>query len=521
MDMNTTCKEYTSIDEPITNATMSHRHPVEIDNNYPTYHKASAEDTNGNEHELSIDDAIERLGMGKFQRRILWAAGLCFAADSMEILLLSFLTVVLQAEFHLTDTQASTITFSVFAGALLGSLVLGPLGDIIGRRPVFSMAACIISVFGLGTALVNSYHALLLVRFLVGFGVGGLTVPFDTLSEFLPTSHRGVNLLVIEYFWTGGSLLVPVFAYLTLGNDSSGSWKLFVVLCALPCVISSILGVFVVTESPLWLCARGRSEEALAILRNAAKTNGHDPFVLFPEGTVLASKEKHSTVRDLFSPQWKWITLRLWGAWAGFAFLYYGTILAVTLIFSSDKEARANGTYEFDYTAIFASSSAEIVGLTVVIFTVDTIGRIPSQTFCYIGGGSSVFLMCLFASMNSHRGILLSFSFLSRLFMMGATSLTWVSTSEILSTEVRTTGHAAANAIARIGGSLSPFLISERTPLLAIGIVMLCISLTTARFVSKLPETKGVAMGVAAAQTHPDDPTDHSETELSASSEII
>jgi hypothetical protein len=78
-----------------------------------------------------------------------------------------------------------------------------------------------------------------------------------------------------------------------------------------------------------------------------------------------------------------------------------------------------------------------------------------------------------------------------------------------------------ANAIARIGGSLSPYIISERTPLLAIGIIMFCISLVTARFTSKLPETKGVAMG-AGAKTQKNTPTVHSETELVlASSEII
>jgi hypothetical protein len=39
---------------------------------------------------ISVDDAIDRLGMGKFQYRILVAAGLCFAADAMEVLLASF-----------------------------------------------------------------------------------------------------------------------------------------------------------------------------------------------------------------------------------------------------------------------------------------------------------------------------------------------------------------------------------------------------------------------------------------------
>jgi len=122
----------------------------------------------------------ERLGMGKFQHGITWAAGLCFAADSMQILLLSFLSQVLQAEWKLSDTEASAITSSVFVGALLGSCTLGPLGDVVGRRPVFCLAAIVISVFGFATACAKSYPILLLLLFLVGFGVGGSTIPFGT-----------------------------------------------------------------------------------------------------------------------------------------------------------------------------------------------------------------------------------------------------------------------------------------------------------------------------------------------------
>jgi hypothetical protein len=48
--------------------------------------------------------------------------------------------------------QTLTITFSVFASALLGSLTLGPLGDSVGRQPVFMLAANNISFFGLLTA---------------------------------------------------------------------------------------------------------------------------------------------------------------------------------------------------------------------------------------------------------------------------------------------------------------------------------------------------------------------------------
>ena len=202
------------------------------------HHHHNNNNNNNNPRHIRIDDAVELLGMGPFQYSILLAAGLCFAADSMEVLLLSFLAVVLRAVWNLTDHQAATITSAVFVGALLGTLVLGTLGDKWGRKPVFTLTAAIICISGFLTAVANNFATLLAFRFLVGFGVGGLTVPFDTLAgglethdddslavggaqflfncvltlsvslcaEFVPNSHRGSNLLLIEYFWTAGTL---------------------------------------------------------------------------------------------------------------------------------------------------------------------------------------------------------------------------------------------------------------------------------------------------------------------------
>ena len=59
---------------------------------------------------ISIDAAIDNLGTGRFQIRVLIVAGLCFAADSMEIMLLSFLSIILQDKWGLTSAQTATIT---------------------------------------------------------------------------------------------------------------------------------------------------------------------------------------------------------------------------------------------------------------------------------------------------------------------------------------------------------------------------------------------------------------------------
>ncbi len=418
---------------------------------------------------ISVDDAIEAIGMGPFQRRVLWAAGLCFTADATEVMLLSFLSLTLQSEWGLTDMQAANMTACVFAGSLVGTLFFGFYGDHYGRRPAFLLACALISLFGLATAFATGYPTLVGFRFMVGFGVGGLVVPFDVFAEFLPTSHRGVKLLHIEYFWTAGSLATPLFAYLTLET----SWRIFVVLCAVPCLISGIMGICLVPESPRWLLSRGRHEEAKSILRSAASANGIDPDTLFHTNVTLKDEQAESSnFLDLLSQKWRRNTLFLWGTWIGYAIGYYGTILAVTRIFDDDAMNDAqddNGVPHFNYQAIFVSASAEILGLMVVINTVDSLGRVPSQVMSYLFGGTLLFTLSILSTLTSNSAVLTTLSFFARAFEMMGSCVTWVSTAEIYTTEVRTTGHASSNAMGRTGAFFSPYLVGGNNSMLTVG----------------------------------------------------
>lgn len=261
------------------------------------------------------------------------------------------------------------------------------------------------------------------------------------------------------------------------------------------------MGYCFVPESPRWLCTQGRCDEALQIIRKAAKLNKLDAEELFPTGIQLENEEEEeSDLCELFSPRWRWTTLKLWGAWGFFAFGYYGTIMAITEIFDSQGQSSLEGgqeTYSFDYGAIFVSSSAELVGTTIAILCVDITGRIPLQVVAYALAGISVTSLCLSAAKGAHRNVLISLGFSSRIFEMIGSCVSWVSTAEILTTEVRTTGHSTANAVARIGSLFSPFLIQGHSSLVKKGFVMLAIHAMTIICVSQLPETKGSHMGRA------------------------
>lgn len=187
--------------------------------------------------------------------------------------------------------------------------------------------------------------------------------------------------------------------------------------------------------------------------------------------------------------------------WSGFAFSYYGAIIAITLVFSTedDSDQGGEGVYDFDYGAIFASASAEVAGTTLVLLTIDKAGRIPSQVVSYAFGAISIFVMCMAHSTGSaSRELLICTGFLARMFFMSATCTTWVSTAEILTTEVRTTGHASANAIARIFGAAVPFVVSSSTPFPVIGTVLLFFGLLNAVTSYHLPETMGHGLGLHA-----------------------
>ena len=79
----------------------------------------------------------------------------------------------------------------------------------------------------------------------------------------------------------------------------------------------------------------------------------------------------------------------------------------------------------FDFTSIFISSTAEVVGTFLVIGTVDQFGRIASQCLFYTLGGTFVCLLCL--SHGAFGPLPTTFAFFARVFEMAATSCTWVS----------------------------------------------------------------------------------------------
>ncbi len=150
-------------------------------------------------------------------------------------------------------------TASLMLGAAIGGIILGNLGDRIGRTRAMALSIIIYSVFaGLG-GFAQTQEQMLFLRFLVGVGTGGM-VPngMALVAECWPDASRplisgvmgaGINLGIL--------ILSQIVTYWPLTAES---WRWFFQLSGIPAVVG-LFALFGLPESPAWLANRNRSSQ--------------------------------------------------------------------------------------------------------------------------------------------------------------------------------------------------------------------------------------------------------------------
>lgn len=86
------------------------------------------------EDTYTVDEALIKLGFGKFQAFVLFYAGMGWIGEAMEMMLLSFVGPAVQTQWNLSAQKESMITSVVFVGMLIGAYSWGIVSDTYGRR---------------------------------------------------------------------------------------------------------------------------------------------------------------------------------------------------------------------------------------------------------------------------------------------------------------------------------------------------------------------------------------------------
>src|SRR6478735_6468775 len=126
-------------------------------------------------------------------------------------------------------------------GAFITSLMVGRIGDIIGRRRTIFYGSCIFFVGGALQTLATSMPMMMAGRFVAGFGVGMLSTIVPVYqSEISPPHNRG-KLACIEF--TGNIVGYSTSVWVDYGCgfiESDYSWR---IPLGLQCFMGALLGL--------------------------------------------------------------------------------------------------------------------------------------------------------------------------------------------------------------------------------------------------------------------------------------
>ena len=160
-------------------------------------------------------------------------------------------------------------TASLMLGAAFGGIFLGNLGDRIGRARAMGVSILFYSVFAFIGAFVQSQEQMLVLRFAVGLGVGGMWPNGVALvAECWPHASRPTVSGIL-----GAGINVGILGLSLLGSAypiTPDKWRWVFALAG----FSSVLGILVVLmlpESPKWLASRDASKKPSVPLRDLCR----------------------------------------------------------------------------------------------------------------------------------------------------------------------------------------------------------------------------------------------------------
>lgn len=387
-------------------------------------------------------------------RRLLGIAGLGWMFDAMDVGILSFIIAALKTDWGLSTEQMAWIGSVNSIGMAVGAFLFGILADKIGRKSVFILTLLLFSIGSGVSAFATSLSFFLILRFLIGMGLGGeLPVASTLVAEAVPAEKRGKVVVLLESFWAGGWLIAAIISYFVIPNYG---WQAALLISAVPAFYALYLRINL-PDSPRF--------------------------------TSLQQKDKLSVaqaIKKLWSKEFVRETTMLWILWFCVVFSYYGMFLWLPSVMVMKGFSLIKS---FQYVLIM--TLAQLPGYFTAAWLIERKGRKFVLITYLIGTAVSAY----FFGFAENLPLLITSGIFLSFFNLGAWGALYAYTPEQYPTNVRGTGAGMAASFGRVGGILGPLLVGylvaaeqEITTIFTIFCIAILIGVAAVFFLGK--ETK-------------------------------
>lgn len=313
----------------------------------------------------------------------------------------------LRTAFSLSDGGLGFTVGSLLIGCFIGAFLAGRLADTMGRRNVMMLAA----IAFLGGAIVQGFSheqwLFVLARLVGGMAVGAASVLSPAyISEVAPASMRGRMTTINQVMIISGLTAAFVVNYYLAASAGASTesfwfgyeaWRWMYWMQAVPAAVFLVALLFI-PESPRYLVAKGRTEEATHVLTRLFGPRAAGTKL----GEIQASfaADHKPRLSDAFRPGtfnpkpivWAGLLLAVFQQLVGInVIFYYGSTLWQLAGFSENDSLLIN----------IASGGLSIAACVVTLFLIDKIGRKPLLLVGSAGMAVTLFVMVYAFSQGS------------------------------------------------------------------------------------------------------------------------
>ncbi|KAG9282511.1 solute carrier family 22 member 16 [Astyanax mexicanus] len=374
-------------------------------------------------------------------------------------------------------------------GVLIGALVFGDIADRVGRRPVLMATSLCQFAFGIIVAFTGNYYFFVAVRFLLAMVSSGyLVVVFVYVTEFTGSKVRTWTSMHVHAAFAVGIMVVALVGYLV-----RVWWMYQIILTLSTCPF--LLYCWKFPETPFFLIAKGRHQEAQQLLDTIAQFNGLEPKLkvseliedsgkpLLTDGQIQEYKpeepEKKLSILDMFG-SWKMAgrSATCWSIWFIGSLGYY--------VFSLGS-VNLGGN---QYVNLFLAGAVELPSYLIGCFAMDRVGRRKTCAPALLLSGVACMLIIAVPQDIEFLAIILSMT--GKFAIAIAFGLVYLYTCELYPTIIRSLAVGSGSMMCRVGSVVAPFCVYLADvwiylPQLIVGILAFIIGILT----MFLPETLG------------------------------
>jgi MFS transporter, SP family, sugar:H+ symporter len=422
----------------------------------------------------------------------------------------------LRSTFNLDATSLGITVSALLPGCAVGAFLAGRLADTVGRRRVMVAAALLFMASAFAAGAADSALMMIIARFAAGVGVGAASVLSPAyISEVTPARIRGrlatVQQVMIIAGLTG-AFLANYFLAHSAGKSTDAlwlgypAWRWMFWMQIGPATVF-FLTLLLIPESPRYLVARGRMEEAAAVLARLFGETSAQVKVGEIRGSLAADHSprlsdlyEHGT-RRLRKIVWVGIGLASFQQLVGInVVFYYGAVLWQAVGFSEADSLKIN----------ILSGSLSVAACLLAIALIDRIGRKPLLLIGSIGMAVTLGTMTIAfgdghladGTMHLAPGVgllaLISANLYVIFFNLSWGPVMWVMLGEMFPNQIRGSGLAVSGAFQWTAN----FLISVSFPVLAksiglpitYGFYTACAFLSILFVVKMVHETRGTEL---------------------------